>query len=87
MDLQRVHLPRSRCQLASESSGGFSASTIGVSACPFARKYLELQNEWPFLDIKLSFFRGKSPLSLHFQSKIQTIWAFVLQFQYWTIGT
>ena len=35
------------------------------------RVYLELQNKWPFFSRKSSLFRGNSPLSLHFQQKVQ----------------
>ena len=32
--------------------------------------YLELQKNRPFFNRKSSFFRGNSPLSLHFQQKV-----------------
>ena len=37
------------------------------------RPYLELQKKWPFFNRKSSFFRGDSPLSLHFQMKVAFI--------------
>ena len=45
--------------------------------------YLESHNKRPFFNTKSSFFRGNSPLSLHFQWKIQqNKSAFILQFEY-----
>ena len=41
--------------------------TFNISA---PARHPELHNQWPFLNTKLSFFRGNSPLSLHFQWKI-----------------
>ena len=45
---------------------------FGNGSALAAGEYLELQNKWPFFNRISSFFRGNSPSSLHFQSKIPT---------------
>ena len=43
--------------------------TLLYSLTCTASKYLELQNKWPFFNKESSFFRGNSPLFLHFQQR------------------
>ena len=64
----------------SAATSPFSANDQSVVSLPCSLQYLESQNSRPFFNRKSSFFRGNSPLSLHFNETFTNKVEITLQF-------